>query len=331
MWKVGDRVFAQRGANVGWFPGTVKHFDGERFYVIFDNKEDALVNGHEMMNLGLKEGQQVFVQDASVEEDMPALVLEVGEESFHLQYPTGEKKWTPLKTIRVDPELIDQPAFSLQPEEWSLGDRVWGCWFDLLWYPGIVLQTHPKGIQVLFDIMGEAVFVPVNRVRPLAAFPGEPIEARWQAGRNFFPGKITKVTGEVVHVHYDHGEEETTSIRLVRMKRDEWFPPNLGAKWKLGDRVLACWYDLFWYPGLIVTVDGRRIQVAYDDGDQALVTLDQVQPLTLGVGDQVLCRWQNGPEYMPAEIIKQEGDRYFVHYDDGKEEWTSLRMIRVER
>ena len=34
-----------------------------------------------------------------------------------------------------------------------------------------------------------------------------------------FPGEVASCKGEVIHVHYDDGDEETTSVRLVRWVR----------------------------------------------------------------------------------------------------------------
>lgn len=332
MWNNGDRVLAKRQGDKIWFPGTVRHFDGTRYYVIFDDSEDVLVDEDAMMQLQWKQGHQVFVHEKDEDEDTPALIIEIGEHSLRLQYPNGEKRWTPLKEIRVDPEQLNKPSFALQSDEWNLNDRVWACFFDLYWYPAIVLGSMRNCVHVLLDT-GDCAVIPAERVRPFAAFAGDEIEGRLHGGRHFVPGKLTDVEGEVVHIHYEEGHEETTSIRLIRSRRDEWFPPNINDKWKAGARVLAQWYDLFWYPGIIVRVDGRRVQIAYDDGerDQALATLDQLQDLKIEEGMKVQCRYQNGPEFVPGEITKCEGERIFVEYADGREEWTTIRMVRVEK
>jgi hypothetical protein len=36
----------------------------------------------------------------------------------------------------------------------------------------------------------------------------------------YYPGEIVRLHGEVIHVNYDEGEEETTSIRLIRVERE---------------------------------------------------------------------------------------------------------------
>ncbi len=330
MWNIGDRVLALRPAGPGWYPGTIRHFDGERYYVIFDDKEDALLYEEDLKPFELEPGHQVFVRGASWEDFTSAVVVEVQEESLLLKHLDGKEKWTPLQRIRVEPERLTETVFPTVPEEWSLGDRVLACWFDLDWYPGVVLESRPDSIKVLFD-MGEIAILSSQRVRPLTLLVGDRVEGRWKGERLFYSGEITRIEGEIVHIAYDDGDEETTTIRLLRLRRDEWFPDNKEVSLTSGNRVLACWFDLYWYPGCIVSVDGKRIHVAYDDGDQALVTPDQVKPLDIQVGDRVFCRWQGGPEYVPGEVVEQEGERILVQYDDGREEWTSVRMVRVER
>jgi hypothetical protein len=94
--------------------------------------------------------------------------------------------------------------------------------------------------------------------------------------------------------------------------------------------VLAQWYDRYWYPGVILSIEGKRVHIAFDDGDQAVVTPIEVKELAIGVGDRVYCRWKGGPYYYPGEVTRQEGETIFVEYDDGDQEWTTVRMVRLQ-
>ncbi len=49
------------------------------------------------------------------------------------------------------------------------------------------------------------------------------------------------------------------------------------------------------------------------------------------MGKRVQCRWKGGPLYYPGEVTRQDGERIHVAYDNGEQEWTSVRMIRVQR
>jgi hypothetical protein len=160
---------------------------------------------------------------------------------------------------------------------------------------------------------------------------GDRVWCRWKGGPTFYPGEVARRSGEVIHVRYDDGDEETTLLRLLRLERDDWFPPGELGQLREGDRVLACWYDLNWYPGVIVSITGKRLHILFDDGDQAMVTPEKVKALDFKVGDRVCCRRRGGPIYYPGEITKQQGEVIHVNYDDGEEETTSIRFVRVER
>jgi hypothetical protein len=49
---------------------------------------------------------------------------------------------------------------------------------------------------------------------------GDRLCCRRKGGPIYYPGEITKINGEVIHITYDDGEEETTSLRLVRVERE---------------------------------------------------------------------------------------------------------------
>ena len=46
---------------------------------------------------------------------------------------------------------------------------------------------------------------------------------------------------------------------------------------------------------------------------------------------RVACRRKGSGKYYPGEVMEQEGDKILVFYDDGEREWTSIRMMRVEK
>jgi hypothetical protein len=206
---------------------------------------------------------------------------------------------------------------------------VFACWFDLCWYAGSVLAVEGNQVSVVFDHGGQAV-MPAEKVHAMELADGDRVLVRWQAGQEFFPGVIAHRDGEVVTVHYDDGDQETTLIRLLRLERDDWLPDATRADLGAGDRVLGCWFDGFWYPGIILSAEGKRVHVLFDDNDQAYLTWDRVGPLRIAVGDRVLCRWKGGPFYHAAEVARQNGERIFVVYEDGREEWSSVRLVRIE-
>ena len=87
----------------------------------------------------------------------------------------------------------------------------------------------------------------------------------------------------------------------------------------------------WWYPGTIVAIEGDLFDVIYDDGDRANLTLEQVKPLTIGVGTRVYANWKAGGIYYPGRVAQAVGEAIFVEYDDGDKENTAVRMIRINQ
>jgi hypothetical protein len=328
MWKTGDRVLGKRAPESYWYPGTVRHIDGERLYVIFDDGEDALVLPEQLTPIKLQVGDRVATRLPTGRTYVPGQILASKGDELHIQYDSGEQEWTPISRVRLEGRgAAPAPAES---SRWNVGDTVFACWHDLYWYPGIVLAADSERLHVLFDD-GKQALVLAEHLRPRQLAAGDRVFCRWKGGPDYHPGEVTEVNGEVIHVNYDDGDEETTSLRLVRLERDDWFPPAEMGHLSVGERVLGCWFDLHWYPGIILALDGKRLHVLFDDGDQALVTPDRVKPLDLRTGDRVCCRWKGGPIYYPGEITRLDGEVIHVNYDDGDEETTSIRLVRIER
>jgi hypothetical protein len=326
MWKIGDRVFSRKGMEQYWYPGTVRHLDGDRCYVIFEDGDDALVVAQKLKALELHEGDRVFARQPTDADFTPGKVLAWDHDKVQVRWDHGEENWTSYGMIRLQPE--PRAKALARKSVVAIGERVFACWHDLFWYPGVVLGLSDDQYHVLLDDGNQALLAG-DRLRSLDLQPGERLFCRYRGGPEFFPGEVATRDGEMVHVHYDDGDEETTSIRLVRLLRDEWFPPSEATKLRPGDRIFGCWFDAHWYPGVVLEVDGKRVHVLFDDGDQAELTPDRLRPLTINVGDRVYCRFKGGPAFYPGEVTKKQGEVIHLHYDDGEEETTSIRLVRL--
>ena len=203
------------------------------------------------------------------------------------------------------------------------------CWHDLYWYPGVILSLQGEQAHVVLDD-GNQILTPADQLRPLTVNVGDRVHGRWKGGLQFFGGEVIGRNGQVVQLRYEDGDEETTLLRLVRLERDDWLP-GARACWSEGDRVLANWFDGNWYPGVVLAVEnGKRLQVLFDDGDQALLLPGKIKRLEFQVGDRIYCRRQGGPIFYPGEITAQKGETIRVHYDDGEDETTTIRLVRLE-
>lgn len=239
----------------------------------------------------------------------------------------GARASTQIAAKPASQSTASQSAASHSPAPRSdtvrAGERVFAAWGDGFWYPATVLSRDTQSVRVRYDDGATGLVEPQN-VCPLSVAVGDRVFCRWQGGPAYFPGRVERLAGEGVHVHYDDGDREVSAVHMLRVVRGE-------IPWNVGDRVLAQWApEPFFYPAEISDIaDDAIITVAFDDGDRAEVLPVQVRELDLREGDRVFCRWEGGPAYYPARIAEMQGDEIHVHYDDGQAEWSSIGMVRV--
>jgi hypothetical protein len=178
-------------------------------------------------------------------------------------------------------------------------------------------------------------------VKPLEVGVGLRVEGRWRGGDAYSPGVIDQQRGERIHIRYDDGDEEWTTIRLVRIPEVPVPSPPASAPteapagpggWRTGDRVLAQWgRNGLWYAGTVRAVDGDHHHVHFDDGDQTWAGPDELAALELPAGRRVLSPRPGRLGYCPAEVRRFDGARVWLRYEDGVEESVELRSICLER
>jgi hypothetical protein len=324
MWNHGDRVLANRPPEPYWYPGTVRHIDGDRLYVIYDDGEDALLTGEQLMPLKIEVGDRVWARLPAGRTYSLARVVRVDGEQLYLEYDDGEQERSSLGMVRIDRKNWKGRTPQAQ-SGWIDGDRVLARWGgDFFWYPGTVQGVKGGRVNVCFDDGGRER-VAAEHVVKLDLAVGSRVFGRWKGGPAFFPGRITKMEGERIHIQYDDGDQEWTTVSVVRVRRGTGPVP-----WKVGQRVLAQWGpEPFYYPGVVRSIQDDLLAIQYDDGDRGQVLPEQVLPLDLDVGDVVYARWQGGPYYYPARIERKNADDIFVQYDDGRSEWTTISLVRV--
>jgi hypothetical protein len=265
-----ERVLAQRATDQHWYPATVRETDEQRRYVDFDDGASGWVAKNQVVPLMLTIGNRV---EANWQDDgtfYPGVISKQDGDRVHIRYDDGGQEWTDLAHVRVPPGDTAVAAAA-----WAEGDRVLAVWEDDdCWYPGTVKPGRLGSISIHFD-NGSAALVQPNQVRRLALGVGSRVEGRWQGGGKFHEGEITAREGERVHIRYADGDQEWTTMAMLRQRPDQAGVQVVGA----GSRVLARWQggEAF-YLARVTRREGDRVHVHYDDDCEEWTTLDQVVP-----------------------------------------------------
>ena len=232
----------------------------------------------------------------------------------------------------------NRPSGSPRRAVWKRGDRVLAPWEPTFLYAGTMEQVAGGRALIQFDD-GDSGWVDLAFVQALALTAGQRVMSRRRMGPHFFPGEIREVDGEEVHVEFDDGKEERTTVASLRIPCQ---PLGRGAEQvkatssmafvehlQEGDRVWALWNDAALFPGTVNELGEGEAHVHFDDGDQAWVRLEHLMPLEIIVGMFVMGRWRMSPRFYPGTITDTEGDRVHIHYDDGDEEWTTAAALAL--
>ena len=344
-WKVGDRVLA-KWYDSFFYPGRVQAVSGNSCRIAFDDGDSAEVHCAHMLTPDINVGSRVFGRLRTGPAYYPGVVNQQKGEKILIRYDHGEDEWTTWSMVRVQRNIAnvgdqEPPPPSgpvklavdvgepVEEGNWRVADRVLARWLDFYWYPGTILAMGQKGFQILYDDGGQLV-VPEQALMPLMVEEGEHIFIRPknEPQRIYSPAVVTRVAGETLDVEMEDGTRETnTKVSRVRLWRS---PVGAGAfPFEEGDRVLAYDGDGCIYPAEILSIQDERIIVQYLDGPERMLTPELVKKFNLPAGIRVECRWKAGPNYLPGVLAKMDGDRVQIHYDDGDQEWTSVRLVRI--
>lgn len=98
-----------------------------------------------------------------------------------------------------------------------------------------------------------------------------------------------------------------------------------------GDWVLARFRGgAYWFPGIIRSVSGDRITVAYDDGDRETLPVSEVRPYNWTIGTRVECNFRGAGKWYPGVIASLGGAQLGINYDDGDRERTTTGRCRSQ-
>jgi len=346
-WKLGDRVLAKNQDSY-FYPGVVREIQGDGCLIVYDDGNSLWVHFAHVVIADIDIGSRVFCKVRGSENFLPGVIQQKKGETILVRYDHGEEEWSSVSMVRVQRPIapinpnsmtgpIGTPAKqtldlgeAVKDTNWRIGDRVLARWLDFYWYPGTILNMGERGIHILYDD-GDQRVVQEIMIAPLVIEEGEHIFIRPknEPQKMYAPETVSRVHGETIDVEY----EDATMENNTRVSRARFWRCPVGVAnfpFEEGDRVLAFDCDECIYPAEIISIeDEERIIVQYLDGPERMLTPELIKRFDVKVGMKIECRWSGGPHYFPGTLSKLEGERIHVKYDDGDDEWSVIRLLRI--
>lgn len=192
------------------------------------------------------------------------------------------------------------------------GDRVVARWEPGRYFEGEILDVGATDVKIAWADGSTPSRVPLASVHAIAAGgaappEGAPVLARARTGTRWYGATVAHRRDDgTLKVRYHDGHEATLRAEQViavgeETRRDvlladenarEVADPDeprvvLPPGWRPtpGARVAAVWRKTTWYTGLVVSVDGDTVTVAWEDGSKpSFVPRRRVAPVPNGTG-----------------------------------------------
>ena len=137
-------------------------------------------------------------------------------DAYLSQYPDG--KFAALAKNRSAKLKLAMPSRNGDARvQLQTGMRVLGQWGDGFWYPATLGEQKGDVFQVAFDD-GDRADLPRTRIRPIDWKIGSRVQCNWNSYGRYYQGTITRSNGDLVHINYDDGDQENTSIGKCRSR-----------------------------------------------------------------------------------------------------------------
>jgi len=108
-----------------------------------------------------------------------------------------------------------------QSSQWTVNDRVLVKWSgDEFWYPATITEVSGSRYHVAFDD-GDEEWTDDARITAENLTVGSRVFGNWKRQGLYYPGKITARRGNTITILYDDGDQETTTIAVVRVRRPQ--------------------------------------------------------------------------------------------------------------
>ncbi len=341
--KVGNEVFCRFHAGPLYLPGTIQTQNGEKIQVKYESGETEWTTiSMVRVKRQLADVGGPPAQSSPGPQTGPGMPTGAGTPNFGGPGSGGpgfgapNLGGAPIGTmIAAGAPQAPAPGIHIpdvgEPvldSDWRVGDRVLGRWFDFYWYPATILALGTKGTHLLFDD-GDQRVVGERGLMTLDVEEGEElfIRPKNQPQRIYTPARVLRIDGEVIDVEHEDGTQETNQ----KVSRARFWRCPVGVKltFEEGERAWAEDIDGYTYPAEVLSIDNDKVLVHFLDGPERMLTPELIRPFKIEIGTAVECRWKGGQTYFPGKITQIDGDRVHLAYNDGDQEWTTVRLVRL--
>ncbi len=102
---------------------------------------------------------------------------------------------------------------------WSVNETLLVNWSqDNYWYPAKIIKKEGERYYVNFND-GDSEWVNSSQMTKEDILVGDRVSGNWKGKDGYYLGTVTKREGNSIHIKYDDGDEETTTISSVRVIR----------------------------------------------------------------------------------------------------------------
>jgi hypothetical protein len=207
--EAGSRVFGYWMEDGFWYPATVISDTERGIEVRYDDDgSERLLPPGQVVNLTLEVGSAVEGNWLGNGGYYEGEIGSIDGDVITINYLDGDVERTTVDKIRLE-------AFYV--EGYVIGQLVFARWdADGHWYPGQITGLNDGTFDIKFD-EGGASTVNMQGLSYHSVAEGTRVEGNWLGGGLYYPGTITHRRGNLIHIVYDDGDEEDTTIAFIRL------------------------------------------------------------------------------------------------------------------
>jgi hypothetical protein len=202
-------VFALWAPDQLWYPGKIEKEEDGKLLVRFLDGDTQLTEKTKVVRHSLKAGSQVYANWKNRGLYFAGSITKVDGEKLRIKFDSGEVEDTTIKAVRLN---LDVPQLK------QVGSRVMARWkADGYSYPASIIKTKDDLYQVEYDD-GTKEWLEGPEILTYTITPGDRVEANWLNRGLYYRGTVTARKGKNVHINYDDGDEEDTTVDKLRLR-----------------------------------------------------------------------------------------------------------------